>query len=157
VKEYRASITVNATETFAYIDIDPPEHEGYANQIVAGSFILSGDDTVNTGTNLPVGLSVQSSGRSSYGVGTDGFAMDLLLLAAIPFVTGKGEIRDISKMLDNIYMVDQLVFQDTVRVFVGDIGAVATAKTIKLQVVLKIEEVKLTPALLTEINRRVYS
>lgn len=158
MKDYRGQITIETGTQWAHVDIDPPEREGYANVVRTANFIIDGDDTANTGKRLFVGVSIKSSGRSSYDHKPDGLALDLLGIGTPNFNTDISRTFSLDGNESGEFIVlGEPYFQDSMRLFAKAPVAVAALKAITLSYSFTVDEVKLTTSILNQINTRCFS
>lgn len=154
---YTGSITIVAASQFIHVDINPPEREGYGHRLVAASAITYGDDTANDGNHATIGASMKAVARTNWTPNptSGGFAPDIIALLEIPFDTNNWRILNIDR--NDGFIIEEPIFQDELRLFMAAPVNVAASKSLSCAYRLETEDVKLTNAVLADIQRRMYT
>jgi hypothetical protein len=161
-KTYTGLITIAATFQDAYVDIDPPQRDGYGFQIRKLDIATKSDDSTNPVVNV-VG-SVKAVPRTTYRAASDGYAPDLLfntllrISVASYFGMDQRSMLSDGQQFDEGYVAAVPVLADKIRILAsGQNGAVAAGKSIVVAYSIELEEVRLTQALQEEIYRKSYT
>lgn len=154
---YTSFLTIPAAAQFIYGDIDPPEREGYGHRIVEAQVITYGDDTANDGKEVVVGASMKAVARTNWtpNPATGGFAPDIIALLEVGFDTDNWRVLNLDR--NNGFILEEPIFQDSIRLFMACPANVATSKSLSVAYRLQTEDVKLSNQLLADIQRRMYT
>jgi hypothetical protein len=162
-RTYTGLITIAAAAQDAYVDIDPPQRDGYGFQVRKLDIMCRSDDTA--GGYVHVVGSVKAAPRTTYRVLTDGFAADLLWIGKLAaqgtsLLYGYDEkaLMADGMQFDEGYVAAVPVLADKVRVLASmQTAAVAAGKSVVVAYSIELEEVRLTQVLQEEIYRKSYT
>jgi hypothetical protein len=154
---YKGIITINEGETFGFSDIDPADREGFVHRVVRMDQGVYGSDSANNGLAIMVGVSIKVPVRTSFNFATDGFALDLTSLVSIKYSQLDIELSGDMLSATDGYRADDMLFQDSIRVFASVPNAVDVSTIITIPYTMRVEDVKLTDKIRDAINRRAYS
>lgn len=152
MKMYRGSLALGIGVAMVYEDIDPPERQGYINEI-SRLELFSDEATVTNWSQFAFGASVKVPARVAFDE-SDIYQPDIIV-RAFPQPSWLATTDDVRPLQVN--MEEDSVFLNTVRLFLatrdGAIAGVATTVYYRLTV----EERKLTDSVRQLINERAYS
>lgn len=161
-KTYTGLITIGAAAQDSYVDIDPPQRDGYGFKIVKLDIMSAGDDTANAVACICG--SVKAVPRATYRAKTDGFAPDLLfetqlrISYASTFGFDQRTLLADGMQYDEGFVAAVPVLADKVRILASAQQAVVAAgKSIVVSYSVELEEVRLTQTLQEEIYRKSYT
>ena len=149
---YTGVVQVAAAAQFGYADLNPPEREGYANEITRAMFYANESAATNAAEFI-IGCSAKVPKRTTLD-GTEVFDLDMIVVGQFPYRP--------SLFLDSFSTSEMIVhddpyFLDEVRIVLATQDGAVHANGLDVYYRLEVEEKKLTDKVRDLIHLRSYS